>query len=137
MTIHFLILMTVRMLRVLFIPVNYVTVEYDFRWKSKVDAFYSWHLFYSAPKFAIRHQEFANTVQNVHLLSIVHQCMTKNIWTHTRRHHFVKTERRHSVTIQSTSYQVHFSDHSVIIPSPFSNIRFLFPVCNCLICIIS
>ena len=53
----------------------------------------------------------------------------------TKRHHSVKTERRHSghlsVTSQSSEYQVNFSDHlvniqchSVIIPLPFSNIHF-------------
>ena len=59
------------------------------------------------------------------------QFLRFNIIDKTKRHHSVKTERRHSVTfqslfIQSTEWQVHFSDHSVTIQSPFRRLSVIF-----------
>ena len=68
----------------------------------------------------------------------------KNSWYHkTKRHHSVKTERRHSVTFQSPFSRLNgryisvtFQCHSVTIPSPFSNFRSSFiPYITDLICV--
>ena len=69
--------------------------------------------------------------QVVLLLKVRHSLrVRKTVQMKTKHHHSVKTERHHSVTFQSTKWQVHFSNHSVIIqwhsvtiPSPLSNIH--------------